>query len=587
MKILSKLFPEIKTTPQVQVQKKEVETKYSVEEQKIKELFEKNGEPLTAEKMEEVQKFLNETEGTLDEKMASLQKVIEKDVEITADNLKAVHQAVHKDIKIETVLPELKIDNVYSQLPKDIKAELKALINEGMPLEVAMKVMLKTNLEKILFPEKVGELEEKPEIKESKIQDVDKETRPVKERQEPKATAKSEPSKDHARVELENDGDLQMIEDAFEQLGESLDDLSHELMPLVSPDIVTTKLPVRKLVEVSMTEKMAETKKTFDMYQKAIVGQLKQVTEATDKVSVKEVLSQVIDKLDHIIMKSDVPLYTDMKTERDLLTSSSELELAKDLVDKDTDKAFKIIEKVRKQVDKIIYKPVKQKVFMATQKEFVDRLYNENLLKAVPMDFEGIKSSPRSVLETLRHLGINHEVEVQDHLLKKGKEMRAPANIKMILMKLEESADQRVQAKETLENLTGQQLLNKLEIKSHKQQMTFNVPIKIDSEIKQLKVHVNAKKDNQKIDWKNSRLYFVIHLKKLGDTGVLVDVNKGHVNITVKNDQTGIESQMKTYVDQAMERLESVGFKSSTIKFEKLTEDKKISVEQENFEVSL
>jgi hypothetical protein len=130
-------------------------------------------------------------------------------------------------------------------------------------------------------------------------------------------------------------------------------------------------------------------------------------------------------------------------------------------------------------------------------------------------------------------------------------------------------------------------LLNKLEIKSHKQQLTFNLPVTIDSELKQIKIHVNAKKDNQKIDWKNSRLYFVIQLDKLGDTGVLVDVNNGHVNVTIKNDSPDIESNMKDIVKEGLERLESVGFKASSIKFERLNEEKKEVASNDNFEVSL
>jgi len=198
-----------------------------------------------------------------------------------------------------------------------------------------------------------------------------------------------------------------------------------------------------------------------------------------------------------------------------------------------------------------------------------------------------MKSSPRAVLETLRTMGLNHEVEVSDRLVKEQREEKAPANLKMILLKLEESADQRVQAKDTLENLTGQQLLNKLEIKSNKQQMTFNIPITLEGEVKNIKVHVNAKKDRQKIDWKNSRLYFVIHLNKLGDTGVLVDVNNAKVNITIKNDRDDIENRMNPFVSEGLKRLEEVGFSASSIKYQKLNEDIKDDAIEEGFEVKL
>lgn len=583
MKILSKLFPETQPKQTTKVMPKEKETKFSVEEKKIQEIFDKSGEELTPEKMKEVQEFLNETEGTLDSKLETLQKSINKDIEINKENLQTVHKALHQplDVSAEIEMPEIPKMKLMSMLPKEMKAELAKLMDKGMSFEEAVKVVIATKLTEFVQPET-------PEFTGSEIEQKEpspKETVAV----QPKVEIKEQPIKENETIEKEpvRDETLELLEDVFEKLGESLDEIAEIIQPQVEQSFFEAP-PIRKFIQTTMTEKMAETKKTFDMYQKGIDNQLKQILETPKAVPVKEVLSQVIDKLDHIIMKSDVPLYTDMKTERDLLQSSGQLEVARDLLDKDTDKAFEIIKSVKDIVSKINYKPVKQKVFGVAQKVFIEKMYEDQLIKQVPLKLEsGMKSSPRAVLETLRELGINHESEVSEHLNKKNKEMKAPANLKAILMKLEESADQRVQSKEMLDNLTGQQLLNKLEIKSHKQHMTFNIPIKVDSEIKNLKVHVNAKKDRQKIDWKNSRLYFVIHLDNLGDTGVLVDVNNGNVNVTIKNDHDDIESRMKPYVKEGLERLESVGFTASSIKFQKLSEETEHEEEKKNFEVSL
>ena len=592
MKILSKIFPEMKQTKQVVIEKKEPTTAYSYEDQKIKEIFDKNGEPLTAEKMEEVKAFLSETEGDLESKLATVETSLEKDVEITKENLKSVHTAIHKDIEIKEVLPEMPVKKVYNSLSKEMKAELKPLIDAGMSLEGATKVMIQGKLTELLFLEKEAvdmSVESKSEsaVSESTISESSMESFVAEGESK---VVKSEKVVEPNMYFEETDDQLEVLEDIFEALSDSLEEVAEWIAPVIEPELLESKLPVRKLIETEMTVKMAETKKTFDMYQKGIDSQLNQIIESPKPIAMKEVLSQVIDKLDHIIMKTDVPLYTDMKTERDLLVSSGELEKAREFLDKEPEKAIKIIKEVKELVSQINYRPVKQKIYGVTKDVLIEKLYDEQLIKSVPFKIEtNMQVSPRAVLETLRGMGINHEAEVSELLSKEGKELKAPANMKAILLKLEETADQRIQAKDTLENLSGQQLMNKLEIKSHKQQLLFNVPININNDVKHLKVHVNAKKDNQKIDWKNSRLYFVIHLDKLGDTGVLVDVNNGQVNVTIKNDNENLEEQMKPYVDESLKRLEEVGFTTSNIKFESLhKEEKEIkSSVKEGFEVRL
>lgn len=535
--------------------------------------------------MEEVQEFLNETEGTIESKLETLQQSLDKDIEITSENLQMVHKAIHEPLNVEVTMPELPKAKLLSMLPKEMKAAVTALMDKGMTFEEAVKVIIETSLKEMLVSEGPVFDKEAPKVAPQEKM-IPKEPKPVMVFS--KETEAFEETSEVTTSEATDDETLELLENIFNTLEENIDEVAEMIQPHVTENFFESTPSVRKFIQTTMTEKMAETKKTFDMYQKGIERQLTQLIETPKSVDVKEVLSQVIDKLDHVIMKTDVPLYTDMKTERDLLQSSGQLEVARELLDQNTDKAFEIISSVKEIVARIDYKPVKQKIYGVASKVFVEKLYQDQMIKQMPIKLdEGMRTSPRAVLETLRELGINHESEVSEHLQKKHKEMRAPANLKAILLKLEESAEQRVQSKEVLENLTGQQLLNKLEIKSHKQHMTFNIPIKVDSEVKNIKVHVNAKKDRQKIDWKNSRLYFVIHLDKLGDTGVLVDVNKGHVNVTIKNDHEAIEDRMKPFVEEGMKRLESVGFTTSSIKFQKLNEVSEEKTSASGFEVSL
>lgn len=594
MKILSKLFPEIKPSQQVVMDKKEPVTAFSYEDKKIKEIFEKNGEPLTSDKMAEVKAFINETSGDLESKLITLETSIKKDVEITRENLKAVHTALQKDINIKDVLPEVFVKKIFNAFPKEMKAQIKPLLDSGISIEEATKILIQGKLSEVLMASfETSEETSQHSLVETPISGAS--SLPV----ESKAIAVvvSETIEQPVKINVETvketyfedtSSEFEIIEDIFSGLGESLDEIAEIISPHVTPEFMAMKQPIRKIIETVMTVKMAETKETFDIYQKSIQSQLDQLNESKP-VEMKVVLRQVIDKLDHIIMKTDVPLYTDMKTERDLLASSGQLEKARVLLDTEPEKAIKIIKEIKVIIASINYRPVKQKIYGVAKQVLIEKLYDEQLIKSVPFKIQNnMQLSPRAVLETIRGLGLNHESEVSELLTKESKALKAPANMKAILMKLEETADHKVQAKEMLENLTGQQLMNKLEIKSQKQQMLFNLPITINNDTKHLKVHVNAKKDNQKIDWQNSRLYFVIHLDKLGDTGVLVDVNKGAVHITIKNDTKDLDRQMKAYVAEGVKRLEAIGFTTSTVKFEPLhTEKENTKESKEGFEVTL
>ncbi len=209
--------------------------------------------------------------------------------------------------------------------------------------------------------------------------------------------------------------------------------------------------------------------------------------------------------------------------------------------------AVEIIKQVKTLISNIKFEPSDKKVYGMSQKIYFEKLNEENFIKHIPINIQtDPQVSPRAVLEILRGLGLNHESEMSENLGKEKSEttVKISQNMKSVLLKLEENTSQKVNAKEGLENLTGQQLMNKLEYKSQKQKLLFNMPIAIDNSVKNLKIQVNAKKDNQKIDWKNTTLYFVITLDKLGDTGVLVDVNNGQLNLTIKNDTANIESIM-------------------------------------------
>lgn len=571
MKILNNLFPDIKKqvkieSPQVKSPEQETaqKTSYDMETDKIKAIFDKHQVPMTTENLQAVQGFISDAEGTMDSKLATLDMALEKGVTLTSEHLTQIHMVLNGSMNIEIDRAAL-FDLKPIKLPEAVRKTVEESLHKDAPVHERLAFAIKSQLNSLFFdlPSNTDEAfsEKKPPM--------------TVENTQARVQAKPEQSEELTREELPV-----IVQEVFEALGQELDLLADELAPVVNETFFTKEVPPIKFVEREVTVQMQEAKNTFEIYQKAISSQLEKIiAEPTEKVTVKEVLTSVIDKLDHILMKSDVPLYTDIKTERNLLRGSGQLEVARRHLENNVDAAFKIIKKVKEDIDVIRFEPSRQKMFVASKRQVIENLYDKQMIDQMPIQFEdNMQTSPRAVLETLRSLGVNHEAEVSEILNKDQKSaFKAPQNIKQILMKLEESS-QKINAKDNLDLLTGQQLLNKLEVKSSKQNMVFQMPVAIDGEMKNLKVHVNAKKEHQKIDWQNCRLYFVVHLNKLGDTGVLVDVNNATAQVTIKNDTDQVEEMMQPYVKEAVKRLEAVGFSTSSIKFEPLYQEKQEKV---------
>ncbi|MBN2796657.1 MAG: hypothetical protein JXR88_14705 [Clostridia bacterium] len=542
----------------------------------IKVLFEKHDIPLTKEARAAVETFMSSTDGDMETKLQALEIALTKGVDISVGHLRQIHMALTQALKLDygdlfkSIVPELKWSDEDAVESSD---EEPSKSPETLKKNVVHK-QLKTLLDS-LKKQNNGHHES------NKIQQSDK-----------------MPNRMSYHTETKNENDLgnltdelKDVEGFFENLSEHLDEVVEELLPIVNENFFQQPLPSLKMLEITVTEKMIESKAIFDQMQKQMVKQLDQVE--VNKMDVKVILSSVIDKLDFVLNKSDVPLFTSMPIERDLIKSSTLLERARSVVEQQPDKAFEMIKDVQKTLERIEFKPSQRKIFVQTKTTFFQELYEQKQIEIVPNGMNEMKTSPRSILDTLRYLGFNHEAEVAETIDKQDKSaFKSPMNIKSILMQLEEQG-QKIESKASLDLMTGHQLLNKLEIQSGKQQMFFQIPVQINGVSKNLRVQVNAKKQNEKLDWQNSRLYFVIHLDKLGDTGVLVDINQGQVNITVKNDTPEMEKIFSPFVEEVTKRLESVGFEKANLAFKPLTKVETesikslVTVESEGFDVSI
>lgn len=639
MKILNSIFTDTKVEQKsinktVNLSEDKISKTYTKEEEKIRDLFKKHNKAITSESIKEIKIFINKTEGSFESKLKTIETVLSKDLDLTSENLKLVHEALNGDLEEvveKLILKPSDIKKIYQKLPKEIKKLVDKKIKDGLSLKEAIFSVTKSKIinlfneeESLSFTQKELKASEsinilevfketdetqnnkssKLENKHAKINDMTGVDKSIKlENKQAKSADIIELDKSNFDGVIENNElnedlkTLDMIENSLDALEENIDLLIESINGEIEFENIQLNVPevsFKKIIRTEISEKMIILKKEFNNYKKYMINELNKIMESkVDTVDIKKTLVLVIDKLDDILMKSDITLHTDMKTERELLYSSTKLEDAKILLEENKiDKAIEIVKDVKVQIENIKFEPSSKKIMGISEKVFLEKLYEANIIKSIPIKFDmNPQTSPREVLEVLRGLGLNHESEVAEMLSKSkiSSEVKSMSNMKTILMKLEENATTKVSAREGLDNLTGQQLLNKLEYRSQKQKMLFNIPVKIENSIKNLKVHVNAKKDNQKIDWKNSTLYFVIHLDKLGDTGILVDINNGVLNLVIKNDSKDVESKISPLLVETKERLEAAGFNSIKVRFDKLNEESieapiEISIEVSKYE---
>lgn len=342
-------------------------------------------------------------------------------------------------------------------------------------------------------------------------------------------------------------------------------------LPVQSKNLIVERV-TKKLSQVAIDFKNVKNDLSKSLQ---MVEQLIQQHKSRAVVSAKPLLEATIKKLDQAILRSDVMLYADMKTEKKLLTASTQLAEAKKLLAKGAYvEANKIVSTIKSDVDKLIFKPSDVRINHFVSEEM-------NKLEQLPMMKRGahqiehamqaIKQEPtaRNSFEYLRALGLTHDAEHAHHLVSRDKTQEPlPSSLKDMLMKLSHHEDGQTasKAESLLNNVTGQQLLSKND-SSGLQNLMFTLPFLFKDKLENIKVFVNSKNDQQKIDWENCSLFFLFETKKLGEVGIALSSSDRTLSIKVKNDMEGFKERMEPITDLAKERLEKIGYTIGNIQF--------------------
>ncbi|OIJ20341.1 hypothetical protein BKP45_09785 [Anaerobacillus alkalidiazotrophicus] len=349
------------------------------------------------------------------------------------------------------------------------------------------------------------------------------------------------------------------------------------------------QLSSKNMIVQTITEKLAQAQVDFKSLQREIARNLdniQRLTEAFKSQSIKQVkplLETTIKKLDNTILKSEMMLLTDMKTEKRLMQASSQLAEAKKLLTKGNyQEANKIVQEVKTMVEKLEFKPSETKVkhFITREEQNIqNRPPSQQIIQqfdemtrrtAATQDF-----SARQAFELVRGLGLNRDNEVAQ-MLASGREgdSEPNQNMKTALMQLmkmeEEQGRVSQQTNQALANITGQQLLSKSDSNSNLQSMFFSLPFLLEDEVENLQVFVNSRNEGQQVDWENCNLYFLIETRKLGEVGILVTTTDRNLSLTIKNDQPFFKERIEPLAALCKENLKDVGYNITSINFTKL-----------------
>jgi len=343
----------------------------------------------------------------------------------------------------------------------------------------------------------------------------------------------------------------------------------------------------------TVTKKMAQAALDFKTVKRDVMRQLETVAQLTEnnnpaaRLQAASMLEMAIKQLDNTILKSDIMLFTDMTTEKQLMKASSALaEAKKRLRQGNVSEARKMVNEVKNMLANLVFKPSEARVkhFVRMQGETTvdpSRAFLEQMNQVMQPPADG--PSARHVFDTIRRLGLTHEHEAAEWLVLKGsQEESASPNMKEVLLRLAQSGNESVarQAEQALTNLTGQQLLNKWDGTAGWQSFFFTLPLLWQNEVQNVNVYVNARQHGERIDWENCQLYFLLETRKLGDLGILLHANERNLSITLRNDRDDFAEKAKPFIDMAKEKLEEIGYRVTAVNVAKLTNDAQRKDEQ-------
>ena len=578
--------------------------------------------PISTDQSKAVQDQLNQTKDQIKQE-SNLQKAIQTVKETITNNPKMPPEVVKQVEQILNQADQLNVaskERIKTALNQVIDMDNAKIPNEKSPVQQnesnreAARANATTQLQLDSIKQAVKQIQKEP-ILEKALHDLKSELgknenlSPDKKEKIEKAinTSLELSSKGREMASRQNISKaLQEVETAIQQenknyvedsspkqveMEEKRWDSQLQAMGISSKDILVTKI----------SQKLAEATHEFRDIKREIYRNLDNAQKLMEKYKdssipqASKIIESTIAKLDQTILKSDLMLYADMRTEKRLLQASSQLaEAKKYLSNGNTAKATEIVSEVKKMVESIQYKPSEQKIvhYVSKNSALLEEVSPLKSLVKQSEDMgrnyilEGEEPSSRQMYEKIRSFGLNRESDVANKLVSSHTPTKEQEdNLKTTLLKLASSenlGDETVsrQAEQALNNINGQQLLNKQDSSSQLQSMFFNLPMLLGEKNENIQVFINSKSKGEQVDWENCNLYFLLETKKLGDVGILLNATDRNLSITVKNDSADFEKKMSPLSKIAVDRLQEIGYQVQNIQFTHLTNPSAEAIEK-------
>lgn len=343
---------------------------------------------------------------------------------------------------------------------------------------------------------------------------------------------------------------------------------------------------IKRFIVTETTVEMVKVKAEFDNFKTKSIEQLQRLN--TNPKEVAQVVAKVAEKLDHMIMHTDLSLYTDMKTERKLMGLSAEFQAVAVKAQTQPQEALSDLKQLTKKLEALVFNPTKERVVLKMTEKAEQRLQIMAVEQGRGDTIEHLgpklqpNGSAKGVMELLRQLGLNREPELMDALFSSqndfiGKTEEKKETFKELLMQLSKGdqadEEQLVKAVEKgIAHLTGQQLLNRPDNQQESQSLFFNIPL--EGQNQEMKLFVKARKTSNRMDWENCSLYVLVDLKQYGETGIRVNVSAKQLSMTISNESPGIMNVLKPVAEEMLKELQTVGYLPSEVKYSPFSRQK-------------
>lgn len=565
------------------------------------------GFPIDKQTLSELKLFLNKGSGTIAQKMDTLKAVLSKQAPITMMTLSAVQEALHGESLKTLMLQQMNggqsetasSQNITGILFGSTQVQEQAQTGRSHQLRDALRTLSSVRHQVETEPNLGNLLKQMKQMAEP-FSGLDQDIADTLN----KAIREAESFHEMGRSSIARNVMTKTLDAVAETLkqkvsvlpeGDETGDASMQTY-LQNESLQAIGLQSKDLLITQVTRRLGEAAEQFKTVKREIVRNLdnliKSIPQARINVlpQLKPLLENTIDLLDRTILKSELTLFTDMGTEKTLMTASSQLSEARKLLRQgENQQAAQLVNDVKQQLDKLNFKPSITRIqhFLAGDSISLLESASPGKLAAqfahMTRAFSPDQASARSAFEFIRSLGLNHESEVAQALVLKRDQMEPQelqnnlkATMLQALKQQGEGSAQRIADQpidKALLNLTGQQILSKTDSHTSMQSLFFSLPVMLGAKPEDVKVYINGRKEGEKLDWENCSVYFLLETKKLGETGIMLTAVNRNLSISIRNDRPGFKESMQPMVERCKERLQEIGYYISHVQFEKLNQD--------------